>query len=533
MTSSIYTSAPTQTDVYPVGAQPLQETVNWQAVQVIVDNPTNQWLYLPAAKRYIAPGVMGAIVPFSGSTAVQAQWQAPAGYTQPGTIAGQQATLVWLSPSITAAPDSGVATTPIVDINGASVTISGPVDVTPAAGSTFDVTGDVTVAGSVDVASGTVEISGTPDVNVTNASIPVSGSVDATITGPVSIATGQVVDVQNAAGGSLTVAGTVDIGGTPSVAISGTPDVNITNASVPISGSVDISSGSLDAVITGGTVDITVPSGQSIEVINEPGNNLLTNVAQAITSIGNASGPVTNQNVVLPTGVHFVCLTIPSGLSIPSFEVKGHVTGADYTGMLNAGVFLNYPSQWLIIDPVDTSIDVSLGATPVTTLYIGGSVSPAAVALNVNEDVFAQLVDSAGTNLGSFTYPPGGLDDSQKILATGLPEPMAWMRPSSIFRINASMSSLSTLALVTPPAGEKIYLHQLQLDIDTVASSASELQLQDTAGNVLASFSTAFQHDIPADLGGIAPLAAGVGVQLHNASTATIIIRGFLTYAEQ
>lgn len=252
-----------------------------------------------------------------------------------------------------------------------------------------------------------------------------------------------------------------------------------------------------------------------------------------ISSISKASSPQ-SVNIPLPVGTLAISLTVSNSFALELLTVTGHVTGADYSEALRTGIFFNYPTQWLIIDPVDTSVDIEVQfVSDLDFLYVGGSVAPVAVALNVNEDVLAQLTDSSGINLGSFTYPAGGLDDSQKILAAGLPSPMAWMRPSNITRINASMPNLTTIPLVTPGAALKLYLHRLQLEIDTVATSAEELQLQDTNGNILASFSTAFQHDIPADLGGIAPLAAGVGVQLHNASTITIVIRGYLTWAEQ
>jgi hypothetical protein len=107
--SSIYAAPPVRTDQLAVGAAPLATDLSWTAVQVIVDNPTNQWLYLPAPKRFIDPGRMGAVIPFPGNTQVVAQWQAPVGFVNPQIIAGQVATLVWLSPGIEVAPSPGVA----------------------------------------------------------------------------------------------------------------------------------------------------------------------------------------------------------------------------------------------------------------------------------------------------------------------------------------------------------------------------------------------------------------------------------------
>lgn len=107
---TIYEHPPASTDTIAVAGPPIDKQLKWTAVQAMVDNPTTWWLYLPSARRFIAPGIMGAVVPLPGSTGVRAQWQAPVGYTQPTPTAGQQATIVWLSPGIEASPHPGIAT---------------------------------------------------------------------------------------------------------------------------------------------------------------------------------------------------------------------------------------------------------------------------------------------------------------------------------------------------------------------------------------------------------------------------------------
>ncbi|HZV49910.1 MAG TPA: hypothetical protein VFD49_09115 [Candidatus Dormibacteraeota bacterium] len=126
---SIYTSPPADTTVYAVGSDPLTKQLGWTASQVLVDNPTNQWLYLPQARRWVAPGVMGAVVPLPGNTSVQVAWLTPPGYTAAPIVAGQEATLVWLSPEIEAVPSPGVATTPLVTVQQGTVDITGPVTI--------------------------------------------------------------------------------------------------------------------------------------------------------------------------------------------------------------------------------------------------------------------------------------------------------------------------------------------------------------------------------------------------------------------
>lgn len=175
---------------------------------------------------------------------------------------------------ITITPEAGATFTVAgtVEIASGTVTITGTTDVNitngtltiePASGSTF------TIAGTVEIASGTVTLSGTSDVSITNATLtvePASGTTF-TIAGAVDINAGQLVQVENASGGSLTVAGTVTVeSGT--VTIAGTPDVNVTNATLsiqaasgvtlPISGSVDINAGQL--------IQVENPSGGSLEI---------------------------------------------------------------------------------------------------------------------------------------------------------------------------------------------------------------------------------------------------------------------------
>lgn len=73
--------------------------------------------------------------------------------------------------------------------------------------------GTITVTGTVDVSSGTIDIGNTPSVTVG------SGTIDIGNTPTVNISAGQLVEVQNASGGSLTVAGTVDAAVTGNVTI--------------------------------------------------------------------------------------------------------------------------------------------------------------------------------------------------------------------------------------------------------------------------------------------------------------------------
>lgn len=166
-------------------------------------------------------------------------------------------------------------------------------------GNEVTMTGDVTatITGTTDVnvtnanlsVTGSVDVTGTADVNVTNATIPVSGSVDANITnatltvdGTVDIAAGQVVQVENTSGGSITVAGTIDING-------GTLDVNNVAG-----GTVDIS-----ALGTGTQLLATASSTTTSVTVTPPsgtGSLLVTNLwsttgsLPVITSVNDQNG---------------------------------------------------------------------------------------------------------------------------------------------------------------------------------------------------------------------------------------------------
>ena len=168
-----------------------------------------------------------------------------------------------------------------------------------------DIANEVTVNGTVDVGT----ISGTVDANITNASIPVSGSVDANITnatlqiaGTVDIAAGQVVEVTNESGGSLTVAGTVDIS-----SVGGTVTVDANGSDVTV-----------DAVGVG-TIVKTLPSGAtSVSVTVGSGVNSLVMspvpieiTVQVSTATPGTTVYLPNSTVINSDGTKTVVVQIP------------------------------------------------------------------------------------------------------------------------------------------------------------------------------------------------------------------------------
>jgi hypothetical protein len=152
---------------------------------------------------------------------------------------------------------------------------------TASSASTVNVGNEVTVNGTMSAT-----ITGTVDVSVQNANIPVTGTVNVgTISGAVTLATGQSIDVGTISGPVSLAAGTaVDITGPVTVqTASGTP------IDATVSGSVDISSGSVTATISG-PVTVQTAAGTPIDVGTISGDVTLA-TGQSV-DIGTVTGPV-------------------------------------------------------------------------------------------------------------------------------------------------------------------------------------------------------------------------------------------------
>lgn len=203
-------------------------------------------------------------------------------------------------------------------------------------GSEVNITGNVTVD----------SITGTVDANITNASIPVTGDVQANVTnatltvdGTVSLTAGQVVEVTNQAGGSLTVAGTVD--------------ATVQNATIE-SGTVDIS---------------TMPIG-----------SLLTTLAPGANSYTIDAATIAKSNTLVLTGT-------PTDLS--------HLTSvttstAPFYALPFGGIILpgsNVPCVVMVALPTDVGVTIAFGNTPATApvedILVYGSTGVSMVAAAV------------------------------------------------------------------------------------------------------------------------------------------------------
>jgi hypothetical protein len=197
-------------------------------------------------------------------------------------------------------------------ITGAVVnaTISGPVTVSGTVAISSGTVDVGTVAGSISIAAGQViQVENVPSGSVTiTGSVAInSGTVDiGTISGAVTLAANQVVEVENTGGGSLTVAGTVaissgtvDIGtisGDVTLAANQIVEVeNTAGGSVTVVGTVAISSGTVNVGTISGA--ITIAASQVVQVENVPAGVVQVGGTVAISSgtinVGTISGSVT------------------------------------------------------------------------------------------------------------------------------------------------------------------------------------------------------------------------------------------------
>lgn len=79
---------------------------------VIVDNLTNQWIFVREVFAFIPPYVSGRQIPLTGTQKLSIYFTAPPGFSQQPSIAGQQAFFRATEASVSAAPGVPVAPAP-------------------------------------------------------------------------------------------------------------------------------------------------------------------------------------------------------------------------------------------------------------------------------------------------------------------------------------------------------------------------------------------------------------------------------------
>jgi len=83
------------------------DDLGWSADVAVVDNLTNAWVWLPAARRWVAPGVCGAVVLLARGTLAEIEWTTPPGYTAAADPAGS-AVVTFLEAGTGTPPSPGV-----------------------------------------------------------------------------------------------------------------------------------------------------------------------------------------------------------------------------------------------------------------------------------------------------------------------------------------------------------------------------------------------------------------------------------------
>lgn len=225
--------------------------------------------------------------------------------------------------------NSSIVVSGSLTIAGGSVSISGTASVSLSAISssiTMPVSGTVAISGTPSV-----NISGTPNVTIGNSpTVYVTQAAGAALNVGGTVTVGNTsIAVENASGGSLTVAGTINIGNTPAVTVSsgtvaissGSVDANITNASIAVTGTVSI--GNTPAVtVNSGSVDIgTIANGNIIDVVNSPNTVIGIGSDQAVlyssTTI-NISGTIPSGGSITTAIATILNSAIPPIASVPS-----------------------------------------------------------------------------------------------------------------------------------------------------------------------------------------------------------------------
>lgn len=198
----------------------------------------------------------------------------------------------------------GNSTLNVTTATGDSVTVAGTIDI----GNTPAVTVD---SGTVAISSGTVDIGTAPDLTIAGGTIDVTQAAGDVLNVGGTIEVGNsTLNVTTATGDSVTVAGTIDIGNTPAVTVS--------------SGSVAVTSGTVDATIQNATLDT-----QST-VINDyvTNNPFVTSSTQNMGTQTIAAGAGYGFMMAVPAGVYDACLLAlwynggANGLSGITFEVN-------------------------------------------------------------------------------------------------------------------------------------------------------------------------------------------------------------------
>lgn len=264
----------------------------------------------------------------------------------------------------------------------------------------------------------------------------------------------------------------------------------------------------------------------------------------------------------LPTFVHVSTATFNGSCSVhiggigvvdyttmvDETSAGGNDTTAACSGMIvspgmgiSANFFGGTSNDTALIRVVGVSSDVppTLGIEPGIPGHKFSGVSSTVFIANqpINVDVTnTPAVTISGTPAVSISGTPTVDIGGQPISVTEANKQMFANQAPVPFDV--TIAAGSTAVILAASAGTQRYLHTMR--IEPAASAGMNCQLEDTSGTALARFfqqnvGTPTTETLPAyglvDFKG-APLASGVGVQLHNEVGSSQTFAGFLTYSQ-
>ena len=229
------------------------------------------------------------------------------------------------------------------------------------------------VTGSVDV-NGTVPVTGS--VSLTNASIAVTPSGAFTVDLPGSATSAKQDAILNALGALLTaiqvpqvvtdggqsitvdgvvgVSGTIPVtqSGTWSVGVTGTPNVNIANTSVPVSGSVGITGTSNVNITNASAIPVSLPGTQPVSLASVPTHAVTQSGAWTQTPTGAATLTTTPTAVAVGTTSVSLVASQSGRRSLMIQNMGGTTLMLSFAATADAAVptFQVPANGWIVID---------------------------------------------------------------------------------------------------------------------------------------------------------------------------------------
>jgi len=272
----------------------------------------------------------------------------------------------------------------------------------------------------------------------------------------------------------------------------------------------------------------------------DPGHPLQQVTAQQQTVVGTVTagaGATVNADFPVPAGSLAIGFAVRSQadptnpghfFDTPQLvTIFGDQTGLEYFG---TGAATNTSVLSAPFDTSDTTVAVSVKGNAANRSQVDFLAWPILPAVSVRSNpgdlpISAVITDPSGNFLDIDNPGVGEFELGVSMFrATAAP----WQRPTSLFRIGASIAAGGDLTLVAANANVTLYLFDLSLGLDAVIAGGPVV-LQDDGGTNLHDFEGATLVPNPFRGRGF-NLAKGKGVKLHNFAGGAAAVRGSLLY---